>query len=88
VALAWIDPETGIKCKIRIDWWHGTRLLADVKSALDVTRDGFSRACARLNYALSAAMYCEGVFQATSHFSTFPRGCAWGAASTGANRVA
>jgi hypothetical protein len=24
VALAWIDPETGIKCKIKIDWWHRT----------------------------------------------------------------
>ena len=65
VALAWIDPETGIKCKVKIDWWHGTRTLADVKSALDVTRDGFSKACARMQYALSAAMYCEGVFQVT-----------------------
>jgi hypothetical protein len=65
VALAWIDPETGIKCKVKIDWWHGTRTLADVKSALDVTRDGFSKACARMQYALSAAMYCEGVSQVT-----------------------
>jgi hypothetical protein len=65
VALAWIDPETGIKCKIKLDWWHRTRLLADVKSALDVTRDGFSKACARMHYALSAAMYCEGVLQLT-----------------------
>ena len=65
VALAWIDSETGIKCKVKIDWRHGTRLLADVKSALDVTRDGFSKACARMQYALSAAMYCEGVSQVT-----------------------
>jgi exodeoxyribonuclease VIII len=65
VVLAWIDPETGIKCKVRVDWWHGPRVLADVKSALDVTWEGFSKACARFHYALSAAMYCEGVFQVT-----------------------
>lgn len=65
VALAWIDPETGIKCKIKIDWWHDARTLADVKSAEDVTFEGFRRSCARLGYALSAAMYCEGVYQLT-----------------------
>lgn len=65
VALAWIDPETGIKCKIKIDWWHDARTLAEVKSAEDVTFEGFRRSCARLGYALSAAMYCEGVYQLT-----------------------
>ena len=61
VALAWVDSETGVKCKIKIDWWQGARLIADVKSAIDVTWDGFSKACARMHYALSAFMYCEGV---------------------------
>jgi PDDEXK-like domain of unknown function (DUF3799) len=65
VTLAWIDPDTGIKCKSRIDWWHDTTLLLDVKSAHDVTAAGFSRACAQLKYALSAFMYCEGVRQVT-----------------------
>ena len=65
VALSWIDPETGVKCKIKIDWWHDLRSLADVKSAADITRDGFGKACARLHYPLSAAMYCEGVYQVT-----------------------
>jgi hypothetical protein len=65
VAMVWLDPETGVKCKIKIDWWHDARTLADVKSAEDVTFEGFRRACGRLGYALSAAMYCEGVFQLT-----------------------
>ncbi|NUZ08524.1 PD-(D/E)XK nuclease-like domain-containing protein [Piscinibacter koreensis] len=65
VALVWLDPDTGIKCKIKIDWWHDARTLADVKSAEDVTFEGFRRSCARLGYALSAAMYCEGVYQLT-----------------------
>ena len=36
-----------------------------MKSAEDVTFEGFRRSCARLGYALSAAMYCEGVYQLT-----------------------
>lgn len=63
-AFAWIDPETGIKCKCKPDWWRGS-LIADVKSAIDASMDGFSRACARYAYHLSAAMYLEGVERAT-----------------------
>jgi hypothetical protein len=65
VAIAWIDAETGVKCKVRIDWWHDDHTLVDVKSAEDVTYEGFRKACARYGYALSAAMYCEGVRQLT-----------------------
>lgn len=61
VAFSWVDAETGIKLKIKVDWLAGFELLADVKSALDVTRDGFGKASARLGYPLSAFMYCEGV---------------------------
>lgn len=64
VAFAWIDPETGIKCKVKPDWWCGT-LVADVKSAVDGSREGFSRACARYAYHLSAEMYLEGVERVT-----------------------
>jgi hypothetical protein len=65
VVFVWLDSDTGIKCKIRVDWWARPSALVDVKSAEDVTVDGFRRACARFGYALSAAMYCEGVFQLT-----------------------
>lgn len=68
VAFSWIDDETTIKCKIKVDWLHDVRLLADVKSAVDVPPEGFSRACARLNYPLSAFMYCEGVRQVTGEY--------------------
>lgn len=61
VAIAWNDPETGVKCKTRIDWWNHCGLIADVKSAADVTREGFAKACARFHYSLSAFVHCEGV---------------------------
>lgn len=63
VALAWVDPETAVKCKCKPDWWAGPRLVADVKTALDISWEGFSRACAKYGYHLSAAMYVEGIEQ-------------------------
>lgn len=71
VAFAWIDEETGVKLKIKADWCNFPTVLADVKSALDVTRDGFSKACARLGYSLSAYMYCEGYSQCTGEDPTW-----------------
>lgn len=71
VALVWLDPETGIKCKAKIDWWSNPRMVVDLKSAEDVTVDGFRKACGRLGYALSAAMYCEAVFQLTGEEPDF-----------------
>ena len=63
VALAWVDPETGIKCKCKPDWWCAPHRVADVKTALDISWEGFSRACAKYGYHLSAAMYVEGIEQ-------------------------
>lgn len=59
VALVWLDPDTGIKCKIKIDWWHDARMLADVKSAEDVTFEGFRRSCARLGYPKPLMRCCS-----------------------------
>ena len=63
IVLVWLDAETGVKCKVKIDWWANPRMLVDLKSAEDVSFDGGRRACGRLGYALSAAMYCEAVLQ-------------------------
>ena len=65
IAFAWIDPETGVKCKVKLDWWHSPSLILDAKTAVDITPDGFAKACARYAYHLSAYMYTEGVFQVT-----------------------
>jgi hypothetical protein len=65
VAFSWIDPATGIKLKAKLDWWSAADLVADVKTCIDASRDGFSKACARYGYSLSAYMYSEGVYQVT-----------------------
>ncbi len=62
--LQWVDEETGIACKCRIDCTMeeplGTRVLVDAKSAQDIGRDAFNRAVAKYGYAGQAAMYFDG----------------------------
>lgn len=60
VTYVWRDRETGILCKCRPDWLKTTAIV-DLKSCLDGSNDGFSRACATYHYHVSAAFYVEGV---------------------------
>lgn len=62
VAFSWIDPDTGVKLKIKTDLWHhASHVVADVKSSRSVLRTEFARQAASYGYHLSAAMYCEGL---------------------------
>lgn len=61
MAFLWEDPETGILCKIKSDWYQPGLAIWDAKSAVDASRSGFSRACGKYSYHLSAAMYQAGV---------------------------
>jgi PDDEXK-like domain of unknown function (DUF3799) len=65
VSVFWIDAQTGIYCKARIDWLHtvsGKRVRAmDLKSTTDESPRGFGRAAARMKYELQAAHYENGL---------------------------
>lgn len=62
VSLYWVDPETGITCRGRIDWVRDNALV-DLKT---VGRYGgaepetFGRQSASLNYPMAAAHYSDG----------------------------
>lgn len=64
-SLYWIDPDTGVLCKCRPDWWRERFLIADLKTAVDASQDGFERAIFNFGYHISAAMYLDGVKQHT-----------------------
>lgn len=67
VSIVWIDPDTGLLCKARVDrWceWHGYSVHMDAKSAADASRNGFFRAIIRCGYHLQAAHYLEGAAHA------------------------
>ena len=60
----WIDSETGVTCRIRMDAVSaGHHAIIDLKTAADASADGFARACANFRYHVAAAMYLEGAAQ-------------------------
>jgi hypothetical protein len=70
VSYVWRDEETGILCKCRPDWLNAEAIW-DVKTCADASPAGFSRACAKYMYHVSAAFYVEGVFKLTGRTLPF-----------------
>jgi len=64
LSVFWNDPATGIACKCRPDWFNGD-VITDLKSCVDASAAGFSRAIATLGYDVQAAFYVDGVKAAT-----------------------
>ncbi len=61
VCLVWIDEQTGLLCKGRLDYAHRSRaLLIDLKTTRDASPEGFQRAMAKWSYHQQAAFYCDG----------------------------
>lgn len=56
------DPETGVKCKIKIDFLpFNLNVLLDLKTTKSCRRQDFSKTIWNLRYDIQLAMYCEGV---------------------------
>jgi hypothetical protein len=57
----WIDPETGIRCKGRVDLANRAYgVIADLKSAADASYEPFRRSCRDYGYAVQHAHYEDG----------------------------
>ncbi len=62
----WLDDETELLCRNRPDWRTGKnsltkrRVLGDLKTAKDASRDAFARAIVDHGYDVQAAHYLEG----------------------------
>ena len=64
LTITWIDPDTGRRCKARLDALRLQRtalLLLDVKSAADADPRGFGRAAANYGYLIQGAFYLDGL---------------------------
>lgn len=62
VALVWDDPDSGVRCKGRVDKWLGGMqrpLLVDLKTTRDASQ--FEMAVARYAYHRQAAFYSDGL---------------------------
>jgi hypothetical protein len=64
VSIFWVDPDTGVYCKARLDWLQVdgavTRVL-ELKSTADESPVGFARTAARMKYELQRAHYLDAV---------------------------
>lgn len=60
-AMYWIDPETGITCRGRMDWTRDNALV-DVKTAAygKATASAFAKEAANYDYPMQAAHYTDG----------------------------
>ena len=61
VTMRWIDAETGLACKSRVDLYEPGEFQMDLKSCTDASKEGFGRAIAGYNYDLQGAHYLDGV---------------------------
>jgi len=66
VSLFWVAPETGVKCRARLDWLPdptpGRRLIVpDVKTARDAHDREFANAAARYRYFGQQRWYLDGI---------------------------
>lgn len=55
VTLVWDDPDTGIRCRARVDWLRNARpgwrlVLPDLKTTTDASPDAIAKSIARFNY--------------------------------------
>jgi len=66
VSLFWVDDETGVKCRARLDWLptvvKGQPFqVADFKTAVSAAPIDFGKAAGRLGYYGQATHYCDGI---------------------------
>lgn len=61
-SIVWDDPETGLRCKGRIDWLQiELRRLTDLKTAANPQPWAFSQQVAKLHYHVSMGAYVDGL---------------------------
>lgn len=56
----WNDPETGVLCRCRPDYWRADGVLVDLKTTADASPEAFARSVLDWRYHVQAAMYLEG----------------------------
>lgn len=62
VVLIWDDPDTGLRCKARLDYLHQERglFVIDLKTAECAAEEAFAYSVQKYGYFSQAAFYCMG----------------------------
>lgn len=64
VSIFWVDPDTRVYCKARLDWLQvegKTARVLELKSTADESPGAFGRTAARMKYELQRAHYLDAV---------------------------
>ena len=69
VTLIWDDEETGLRCKARLDWSPGKRMLVDLKKCADVAK--FRNQIVSMNYDVQGGWYTYGAIACGMDPDTF-----------------
>lgn len=60
VSFYWIDAETGITCRGRVDWLRDNAIV-DMKTTKDASPRGFAKDAANYRYDMQADYYTDGI---------------------------
>ncbi|MDM8000206.1 MAG: PD-(D/E)XK nuclease-like domain-containing protein [Dehalococcoidia bacterium] len=60
-SLFWVNPQTGLACKGRLDWIAGEGVILDLKTTSSIDPRTFAAHAWRMGYFHQAAMYQEGL---------------------------
>jgi hypothetical protein len=69
-SLFWTDKATGLPLKVRPDYLNNS-FISDLKSCDSVHDHQITRSITNYGYAISAAMYADGVYQITGVWKLF-----------------
>ena len=62
LSIYWNDRAYNVLCKCRPDYLLADSMIAvDLKTCVDASYDGFSKACANFGYHIQAAFYMDGI---------------------------
>lgn len=56
----WHDPETGVLCRCRPDFWRNDGIIVDLKTTVDASPEGFAKSIANWRYHVQAPYYMDG----------------------------
>lgn len=65
--LYWVDPDSGVSCKGKLDYWiepcdkFPNGIIVDVKTTINADPEDFIKTIANFGYYNQLAFYCEGV---------------------------
>lgn len=56
----WVDPDTGLLCRCRPDWWPYQDVMVDIKSTEDPSPRAFGKSVHEYRYHVQDAFYMDG----------------------------